>query len=132
MNFFVKILILVSILSSFCIFQPVFAKNIKEQFNDGLNATAKKTGHTELAIFKDGASLPQVIGQVIKFLLSFLGIFFLGLIIYGGFLWMTDRGNQDQVKKAQSVLRNAVIGLIIVLAAYGITAYIMELLTSKL
>jgi len=46
------------------------------------------------------------------------------LVIYGGFLWMTARGNEQQVTKAKDLIISAVIGLVIVLAAYAITAYV--------
>ncbi|MEA3449804.1 MAG: hypothetical protein U9Q85_02400 [Patescibacteria group bacterium] len=131
MKLFFVILTLIAILLPLLSVQPVLANTAKEQFESGLEKTAGKTGHTELKFFEDTKSLPEAIGKVIKFFLSFLGIFFLGLIIYGGFLWMTDRGNEDQVKKAQSVLRNAIIGIIIILAAYAITAYIIEAIITK-
>lgn len=64
------------------------------------------------------------IGSVIGILLSFVGVIFLILIIYAGISWMTASGNQEKVTKAKDLIINAVIGLIIVLAAYAITAFI--------
>jgi hypothetical protein len=125
MKLFFKIFILTAIVFSLVSFQPVFAKDAKELFNSGLKETGDKTGHTQLENFKDAESLPQTIGQIIKFLLSFLGVFFLGLTIYGGFLWMTARGNDTQTTKARDVLQNALIGLIIVLISYGITSFVL-------
>ncbi len=69
-------------------------------------------------------SLPEIIGLIIKIILSFLGVIFLVLMIYGGYTWMTARGNEQQVTKAKDLIIAAVIGLIIVLSAYAITAYI--------
>lgn len=74
--------------------------------------------------------LPRMIGQVVGALLAFLGIIFLGLMIYGGFIWMTARGNDQNVAKAKDLITAAVIGLIIVLAAYAITAYIGGTITA--
>ena len=34
---------------------------------------------------------------------------------------MMARGNEQEVEKAKSLIRNAIIGLVIVLAAYAIT-----------
>jgi cbb3-type cytochrome oxidase subunit 3 len=65
-----------------------------------------------------------VIGQVIAILLGFLGVIFLGLMIYGGFTWMMARGNQAEVDKAKRMIESAIIGLIIVLAAYAITYFV--------
>ncbi|PIP18127.1 MAG: hypothetical protein COX43_00405 [Parcubacteria group bacterium CG23_combo_of_CG06-09_8_20_14_all_35_9] len=71
-------------------------------------------------------NLSVIVGKVISALLAFLGTIFLVLIIYGGFLWMTAGGNEEQIKKARGIITQATIGLIIVLAAYAITYYIVE------
>ncbi len=108
----------------------VYAQSAAEQFNQGLNNTAKATGHlnNDKAIFDS----PQiVIGKVINVLLSFLGVFFLILMIYGGFVWMMSKGNEQEVEKAKNIITNAIIGLIVVLAAYAITAFVGDLLAKK-
>ncbi|MBU0731724.1 pilin [Patescibacteria group bacterium] len=72
-----------------------------------------------------GDAPPMTIASnIINWALGFLGIIFLVLTIYGGFLWMTARGNEEQVKKAKQVLTGAVIGLVIVIASYGIAQFI--------
>jgi len=78
------------------------------------------------------SQLPTIIGNVINFFLGFLGIVALVLIIYGGFLWMTARGNEDQVKKARDLLVQAVIGLIIILSAYAIASYVISNIASTI
>ena len=69
------------------------------------------------------------ITSIIGTILSFVGVAFLILMIYGGILWMTSQGNDTQIKKAKGILINGVIGLIIVILAYAITAYIGNTLT---
>lgn len=71
-------------------------------------------------------SLPKIIGKVIGVVLSIVGVILVIIVIYSGFLWMTAGGNDDQVKKAKSWLTNAVIGLIIALAAYSITSFVID------
>lgn len=71
------------------------------------------------------ADLEDVIGSIISALLGFLGIIFLLIIIYAGFLWMTAGGNTDQIAKAKKWLINGVIGLIILLAAYAIVNFVI-------
>ncbi|MEA3398203.1 MAG: hypothetical protein U9R06_00465, partial [Patescibacteria group bacterium] len=66
--------------------------------------------------------IPSAIGKIVGTLLSFVGVIFLILMIYGGYLWMLARENEEQAKKARNIITNALIGLIIVLAAYAITA----------
>jgi ABC-type phosphate transport system auxiliary subunit len=49
-------------------------------------------------------------------------------MIVAGFQWMTAAGNETKVEKALSMIKTAVIGLIIVLAAYAITYFIFTYL----
>jgi len=70
-------------------------------------------------------TIEEVIAIMVQYLLSFLGVFFVVLIIYGGFIWMLAKGDDAEVTKAKDIIRNAVIGLIIVLSAYVITTGII-------
>lgn len=74
--------------------------------------------------------LTETIGSLISTLLAFLGVIFLILIIYAGLLWMTAAGNEDKVKKAQSILLSSVIGLIILLSAYAISYFVIGQLST--
>lgn len=67
------------------------------------------------------------IGFMIAGLLGFVGAIFLILIIYGGILWMTAGGNEEQIKKARKYIINATIGLVIVVLANLITTFIFRL-----
>ncbi|OGY51723.1 MAG: hypothetical protein A3J59_03580 [Candidatus Buchananbacteria bacterium RIFCSPHIGHO2_02_FULL_56_16] len=69
--------------------------------------------------------LAQGIADIIKLVLSILGIILIVLIIYAGFLWMTAAGNEDKISKAKKTIAAAVIGLAIVLSAYLITAFVI-------
>lgn len=72
--------------------------------------------------------LLTVIGRIIQVFLGSLGVIFLILVIYAGFLWMTSQGNEEKVEKAQAIIKSAVIGLAICLAAFSITTFIMNTL----
>ncbi len=89
-----------------------------------LEITAKAAG------FTDPKTIPEIIGALIGVVLSFLGIIFLCLVIYGGFLWMTSQGNEEKVLKAKKTLTEATIGLIIILSAYSITYFVFNALKS--
>ena len=86
----------------------------------GLIDTGHEAGYEE-TITNGPMSLPERIGQVISAVLVFLGVLFLLLIIYGGYIWMMARGNEQEVEKAKNIIKNALIGLVVVLAAYAIT-----------
>jgi hypothetical protein len=84
---------------------------------------------TEASLTAD-RTLPQVIGGFIRVALSFLGLIFLILVIYAGFLWMTAGGNDDQVGKAKTLVGQAVVGLIIVISAYAISTFVIDAISS--
>jgi len=73
-----------------------------------------------------GTQLPIMIGAIIRVLLSLLGVIFLVLMVYAGFLWMTARGEEEPVTKAKDIIRQAIIGLIIVFLAYALTGFIIS------
>lgn len=68
----------------------------------------------------------SVIASIIQTALSFLGVIFLILMIYGGYLWMTARGNEEQSGKAKNTIVAAIIGIVIVLSAYAISYLVIE------
>lgn len=72
------------------------------------------------------------IGNIIKAVLSILGVLILIFILYGGYLWLASGGNEQMVKKAKDILTNAAIGLIIVLAAYAITTFVVRGITGAI
>jgi uncharacterized membrane protein len=75
-------------------------------------------------------SFAAQIGQLVQTAMSFLGIIFTVLLIYAGFLWMTARGEETKVEKAKNIIITAIIGLIIVLAAYSISYFVTKALLS--
>lgn len=67
----------------------------------------------------------QIIANLIEVTLSVVGVILIILVIYGGYLWGTAGGNEERAKEAQRLIRNAVIGVIIVFGAYFITAFVV-------
>ena len=74
------------------------------------------------------ASLSTIISTLIQVVLGFLGVIFLVLTIMAGFKWMMSQGNEEEIKKAKGSLKNAIIGIVIVLAAYTITYSVFKYL----
>jgi len=66
----------------------------------------------------------NLIGDVIAAVLSFVGVVFILLIIYAGYMWMTAAGNEEQVKKAQKIIRASVVGILVIALAYAVTAFV--------
>ena len=83
-------------------------------------------GDTGLGSDEAGATNDDLYGRIaalINIVLGFLGIIAVILIIAAGFKWMTAGGNEEEVKKARDNIKNAVIGLAIVLGSYVIVNF---------
>ncbi|MBT5338508.1 hypothetical protein HN858_02815 [Candidatus Falkowbacteria bacterium] len=85
---------------------------------------------TQAGYASSDKNLVEIVGNVVKIVLTLLGVVVLVIIIYAGFLWMTAGGNEDQVKKSKQWLINAVIGLALILAAYAISSFVVQNLAS--
>lgn len=72
------------------------------------------------------------ISNIIKIVLSFTGLAAVSLIIYGGFLWMTARGNDDQIANARQTIIASLVGLIIIVASFAITSFVVNILVNRI
>lgn len=72
----------------------------------------------------DKGDLADVIGSVINVALSLVGLTFLVLMVYGGYLWLTSRGDEAQIEKSKEIIKSAIIGLVLVMSAYAITVLV--------
>jgi fumarate reductase subunit D len=59
-------------------------------------------------------------GRVISAALSVVGSFALLMVVYGGILWMTSRGDTKMIQKGKDTLTWAVLGLAVIFASYAI------------
>ena len=95
----------------------------------GGGRTVEKAGLDSKEI-KGNTGLIKVVGLAINAVLALLGVFFIALTVYGGTLWMTARGENEQVTKAREIIRNALSGLIVVVSAYAISYFILSVVFS--
>lgn len=72
-----------------------------------------------------GADLRTTLINILRWVLGILALVAVSVIIYGGVLWMTARGDQQRILKAKKVIASAVIGLIIVLLAFAIVQFVV-------
>lgn len=87
------------------------------------NQIGRESGYNPSGV--TDTTLSASIGKVIRVALSMVGVLFLALTVYAGILWMTASGNEEKVETAIKILRSAAVGLVILLAAYGITALVL-------
>jgi hypothetical protein len=90
-------------------------------YRGGLEGVDQKFGATNQA-----QDIRMIVVGVIQVLLSFLGLIFIALLLLAGYKYMMSRGDSGEVEEAMNSMRNAVIGLLIVLAAYGITYFVAK------
>ncbi len=74
----------------------------------------------------DENALLNMIGNIINVILGFLGVLLLFYILWAGFLWMTAGGEKAKVEQATAMIRNAIIGLIIIVAAFAISTFVLS------
>lgn len=75
-------------------------------------------------------SLTVLIGNVINVVLGLLGIIFIILLVWAGVMYMLAGGEKDKVTKATGIIRTALIGLVITVAAYAIANYVVQALVA--
>jgi len=68
----------------------------------------------------------QIIGKVIKSALGIIGAIALLIFVYGGLMWMTSGGSPERIKKAQTTLIWAVLGLTVIFASYTLVDFILS------
>lgn len=90
----------------------------------GVGNLSSAFNKSEVDTRQPGGFLSFKSGQIVGSLLSFIGVVFMVLIIYAGLSWMISGGNESRVEKSKNLMVAAVIGLVIVLSAYAITAFI--------
>lgn len=86
----------------------------------GLDIAGKSLPQGTGSSFAD--KLASALGSVLGSFLAFLGVVFLVLMVAGGLKWMTAGGDEKKVESARGLITQAIIGLVIVLSAYAITA----------
>jgi len=95
---------------------------------------AGQEGFSDFETLFDGEpeDIRLIIAKIINVILGFIGVIFLGLAVFAGFQYMTSGGNEEKTKHAVVLLTNAVIGLIIVLAAWSITRFTVIIMSKTL
>lgn len=111
---------MVMVLSLF--FLAPFSVCQAEDYGAGKVAEVAKIGSTVAG----ESSVEGLIGKVISLALSFVGIIFFILILYAGVTWMTAMGNTEATTKSKSIIEAAVIGLVLVSAAYAISSFVFN------
>lgn len=76
-------------------------------------------------------SFRGIILTVVNFFLTFLGLLTVVMVIYGGFLYVTAGGSEDNVGKAKKILLYSVIGIVIIVASFAFVNTILQVGTAE-
>ncbi len=88
--------------------------------NSAFAATIGRVGFT--------GSLTDLINRILGYVLVIAGLVAVIYLILGGFKYLTSGGNPKAVEEAKSTLIYAIVGLIIVAAAFAIKSWVFSLI----
>ena len=93
--------------------QPKFVEGLGKQADSFLHGAGYDTATPPL-------DPRDIAARIIASFLTVLGILMITYVVYAGYLWVTSQGEEDKIKKAQHILLNCALGLILILSAYGL------------
>lgn len=115
-------------------------KEIEKFFTEG--TTGNSSGATSFTEFTGGLEPPPTEGyspglvqatsareyilNVTNFALGFLGLIAIIIVIYGGFLYVTAAGKEEQAGKGKKSIMYALIGIVIILGSYALVNTILQ------
>lgn len=114
-------IIIISILLLVFSFGLIFTNSISAAGTfDAVNQGFANTGNAAGYPTTDGAPKNEFTYAwmiYINGLVLLMGLLFMILVIYAGWLWMSARGREEQVERAKNLIIQAVIGLGIIIGA---------------
>lgn len=81
---------------------------------------------TESPILSNDTTITDLILIIVKYGIYVAGLIALAFLVIGGYQYITAGGNEESSKKAVKTITSAVLGLILVFAAYGVIYSIMN------
>jgi hypothetical protein len=119
-NLFLMTVFLLLLSAWFVLPAPAYAQ---APVTEGLEAVGEAGG-----IAGGETDIITIIGRIINIALGFVGIVLLVIILYAGYEWMTSGGDAAKVDSAKTRLRNAIIGLVIIMMSFAIVNFILNAL----
>ncbi len=112
-----------------CIVSLVIFQNIENASAGSLLEKVKQGGLDKVGSDVYGTTDPidlrMVIVRIIQIFLSVITLLLMVYILWAGFRWMTARGDTKTVDEAKAQIKNAIIGIIIILASWGIAQFVI-------
>jgi len=116
---------LLSVLSLF-LAMPVLAQDIGITGNNSIvNQIGAQAGYQTGSDIGNNNFLNTLAGELIAYILGFIGLIFLVIVISSGIQWMTAGGNEEKVGESKKKIIQASIGLALVLLSYLIVYWVI-------
>lgn len=106
---------------------PVHAAGTSTGFAAEMRAQTQAAAGADGAGFGIAQDPRRTAARIVQVFLSIIGVLLLIYITYGGALIFTSAGSEDKINEGKSVIRRAVLGLIIILSAYSITILVTKI-----
>jgi len=73
-------------------------------------------------------NLSDFFQSIPNLLVGLVSVVFLFVLVWGGYIYLTAAGNEERERLAKRVLLFSVIGLVIVLLAYAVVLFLLQVL----
>lgn len=93
------------------------------------NLSANELGLTDQVQTNTGLAstdIRLVVANIIRVAFGLLGVVFLIIVLYAGFVWMTAGGNDEKIASAKKIMFNGIIGMAVMLSAYAIVSFVIS------
>ena len=109
--------------------QHAAAADLSDFVHGGGTQFIQYTNGFDVNSYDDVAQPGVIIQRIVTIFFSFLGIIAVIMMIYAGFLWLTAGGEEEKANQGRTLLFQAFIGLVIILAAYSVAYFVLRQLT---
>ena len=75
------------------------------------------------------SSVPALIANILRAFIGIVGALALLVFIYGGFLWLTSRGDAGKVQGGKDAMKWAAIGLLVIFTSYALVRFVFKAIT---
>lgn len=94
----------------------------------GIGQTASEAGY-DVQEGDPESTLGATINRVVNLAIGMLGVVATLFIIYAGYLWMTAGGDTNQIEHAKHILKQVVVGFIVLSLAYALVTFVFSLIS---
>lgn len=109
----------------------VFAPEVMAQGGAGVSVGGGALSDSDVpdivkSLSGGSGSIRELALRIVNFFLLFLGLVAVIMVIYGGILYITAAGKEDQVGTAKKVILYAIIGIVIIALSFALVNTILK------